>query len=72
MKLSDWAKAQGLTYQTAWRYHKSGKMPEGITTVQLPNGTILVNEGLQVNVAKDLTQRVERLEQEVAKLKGGE
>lgn len=40
MKLSDWAKSQGIAYQTAWRWFKAGKLP--IKTVQTPSGTILV------------------------------
>ncbi|MCI0388476.1 MAG: IS607 family transposase [Acidobacteria bacterium] len=40
MKLSDWAKSQGITYQTAWRWFKAGKLP--VKTVQAPSGTILV------------------------------
>ena len=40
MKLSDWAKSQGISYQTAWRWFKAGKLP--VKTVQTPSGTILV------------------------------
>jgi len=42
MKLSDWAKKQGIGYQTAWRHFKSGKI-EG--AYQLETGTIIVPNG---------------------------
>ncbi len=38
MKLSKWAKENGVTYRTAWTYHKNGKLK----TEQLPSGTIVV------------------------------
>jgi len=40
MKLSNWAKQQGISYKTAYNWFKSGKMP--CRTEQLPTGTILV------------------------------
>ncbi len=42
MKLSDWAKRQGVSYRTAWRWFKSGKLP--VQSKQLPSGTILLFE----------------------------
>lgn len=39
MKLSVWAKERGISYQTAWRHYKSGKIPEAY---QLSSGTIIV------------------------------
>ena len=44
MKLSDWARKQGVSYLTAWRWFKSGKFP--VPARQLPSGTILVEEPL--------------------------
>lgn len=44
MKLSDWARRQGVSYLTAWRWFKSGKHP--VPARQLPSGTILVEEPL--------------------------
>ena len=44
MKLSDWARKQGVSYLTAWRGFKSGKFP--VPARQLPSGTILVEEPL--------------------------
>jgi len=41
MKLSEWAKRQGITYKTAWRWFKAGILPVPFT--QLPSGTILVH-----------------------------
>ncbi|WP_135257359.1 recombinase family protein [Thermus caldilimi] len=42
MKLSDWARKQGVSYLTAWRWFKAGKLP--VPARQLPSGTILVEE----------------------------
>ncbi|MEU9734828.1 IS607 family transposase [Streptomyces sp. NPDC048002] len=42
MKLSEWARQQGVSYQTAWRWVKDGKMP--VPVRQAPSGTWLVNE----------------------------
>jgi putative resolvase len=41
MKLSAWAKANGLTYKTAWRMWRAGKLP--ILAEQLPTGTVIVH-----------------------------
>jgi predicted site-specific integrase-resolvase len=41
MKLSQWAKQQGLTYQTAWNLFKQNKLP--IPAQQLETGTIIVH-----------------------------
>ena len=42
MKLSDWAKKQGISYRTAWRWYNEGKLP--VEAEQTPTGTILVKE----------------------------
>lgn len=42
MKLSQWAKKNGLHYQTAFRLFKAGKLP--VNAIQLDTGTILVEE----------------------------
>ena len=42
MKLSEWARQQGICYRTAWRWFKSGKLP--VRAVQISTGTILVEE----------------------------
>lgn len=48
MKLSVWAKKQGISYITAYRWFKDGKIPEA---VQYDSGTILVPE---INNVKSL------------------
>jgi len=42
MKLSDWAKKQGISYRTAWRWFNEGKLP--VEAEQAPTGTILIKE----------------------------
>jgi predicted site-specific integrase-resolvase len=44
MKLSQWAKRQGVSYQTAWNLFKKGQLPEAY---QLESGTIIVPEPQQ-------------------------
>lgn len=41
MKLSDWARKEGISYQTAWRMWKQGKLP--YPARQLPTDTILID-----------------------------
>ena len=41
MRLSAWAKTQGVTYRTAWEWFKNGTMP--VPARQLSTGTILVD-----------------------------
>ena len=41
MKLSVWAKSQGLQYKSVWKMWKAGKLP--IPSEQLPTGTIIVH-----------------------------
>jgi len=40
MKLSEWAKQEGVHYQTAWKWFRDGKLP--VPAIQTPSGTILV------------------------------
>ena len=40
VKLSTWAKEQGISYQAAWRMYRDGKLP--VPVEQLPTGTIIV------------------------------
>jgi len=42
MKLSVWAKSQGIAYQTAWRMWQQGNLP--VPAIQLPTGTIIVEQ----------------------------
>ena len=39
IKLSQWAKKQGVTYRTAWEYFRTGKLP---AAYRLPSGAIIV------------------------------
>src|SRR3990167_1575157 len=41
MKLSEWAKRQGITYRTAWSWFNNKQIPNAYQT---PTGTILVDE----------------------------
>ncbi|QBS37413.1 IS607 family transposase [Thermaerobacter sp. FW80] len=41
MKLSEWAKREGISYITAWRWWKAGRLP--VPARQTPSGTILVD-----------------------------
>lgn len=72
MKLSVWAKKQGISYRTAWRWFKAGVLP--IPAQQLSNGTIILLEpdkqlsgvAIYARVAsadqrKDLDRQVARL-----------
>ncbi|WP_018291638.1 IS607 family transposase [Verrucomicrobium sp. 3C] len=48
MKLSVWAKRQGICYKTAWRMWKQGRLP--VPAEQLPTGTVIVHaEAAQPN-----------------------
>lgn len=40
MRLSDWARIQGVHYQTAWKWARDGKMP--VPVVKTPTGRYLV------------------------------
>ena len=74
MKLSDWARKNGLDYKTAYRLFRSGRFP--LPTEQLATGTILVtmpekankndNAGLYARVSShdqkdDLERQLERI-----------
>lgn len=41
MKLSQWAKQQGISYTTAWRMWKNGRLP--VPAEQMPTGTVIVH-----------------------------
>ena len=41
MKLSAWAKSQGISYKTAWRMWRDGRLP--VPAEQLPTGTVVVH-----------------------------
>ena len=56
MKLSVWAKKQGITYHTAWNWWHKGKLP--VEAKQMPTGTIIVKEKETVIEAVALYARV--------------
>lgn len=43
MKLSAWARQMGVSYRTAWRWVRDGKLPDGVTSTRTKTGTILIN-----------------------------
>ena len=45
MKLSIWAKKQGISYRTAWRWYKEGKLP--VEAEKTATGTILIKEPIE-------------------------
>jgi predicted site-specific integrase-resolvase len=47
MKLSQWAKQQGITYGTALRWFTTGKLP--VESYQTPTGAIFVNEKITID-----------------------
>ena len=72
MKLSTWAKKQGISYRTAWRWFKTGKLP--VVAKQTKTGTILIHDEMpSLNTVaiyarvssrdqkKDLDQQIARL-----------
>jgi predicted site-specific integrase-resolvase len=52
MKLSVWAKKQGISYITAWRWVKTGKFPLPFT--YMPSGTIIVQETSKPEISSDV------------------
>lgn len=48
MKLSDYAKKLGISYTTAWRLWKQGKLD----AYQLPTGTVIVREETETEILK--------------------
>lgn len=72
MKLSEWAKKTGLSYKTAWRMWKSGRLP--VRAEQLPTGTVLVFPDEEKTITVALYARVASnehmadLDRQIAKL----
>ena len=42
MKLRVWAKKQGISYKTAWRWWADGKLP--VPAEQMPTGTVIIRD----------------------------
>ena len=61
MKLSDWARANGITYKTAWKWWKAGTLP--VPARQRPTGTILVESAEREDVGAVLYARVSAADQ---------
>lgn len=53
MKLSTWAKKQGITYRTAWNWFRSNNLP--VKSYQSSTGTIIVEEENKVKENNDQT-----------------
>ena len=53
MKLSEYAKEVGVSYRTAWRWYKEGK----IQGHQMPSGTVIVTEKLPSKAAKEKEEK---------------
>lgn len=72
MKLSDWARKNGIAYQTAWKWWKAGKLP--VPARQMPTGTILVEQAGREELGAVVYARVSSadqkadLERQVARL----
>lgn len=62
MKLSDWARQNGITYKTAWKWWKAGKLP--VPARQMPTGTILVEPVEREDAGVVLYARVSSAEQQ--------
>lgn len=62
MKLSEWAKKQGISYRTAWRWYKLERLP--VRAEQMPSGTIIVYEEMpQQNDSVTIYSRVSSSDQ---------
>ncbi len=61
MKLSDWARANGISYKTAWLWWKRGRLP--VPARQLPSGTILVDVPERMDKGAVLYARVSSVDQ---------
>lgn len=61
MKLPDWARANGISYKTAWLWWKKGQLP--VPARQLPSGTILVDVPERKNAGAVLYARVSSADQ---------
>lgn len=74
MKLSDYAKSLGLTYQTAWNHFKAGQINGAY---QLPTGTVIVPDnveqtksyGVVLYARTSSSQNKKLLEDQVTRLK---
>lgn len=59
MRLTDWAKANGISYQSAWRMWKAGTLP--VPAEQFPTGAVIVHVesfSTALSLPKDDRQRL--------------
>lgn len=42
--LGAWARRQGISYRTAWRWFRAGTLPSQVVAEQMPSGTILIRD----------------------------
>ena len=50
MKLSHWAKKQGITYRTAWNWHRNGQIKSAYVT---ETGSIFVKDDIQISTQEN-------------------
>ena len=55
MKLSHWAKKQGITYRTAWEHFRTGKIPHAY---KLTTGTIIVPDNQDIEWIKSQQEKL--------------
>lgn len=58
MKLSDWARKNGIVYGTALKWFHDGKLP--VEAIQLETGTILIKD--EEDYQEELMEIVKRME----------
>ena len=61
MKLSVWARQQGVSYQTAWRWWKAGRLP--VPAEQMPTGRVIVHPQATASEPVALYARVSSADQ---------
>jgi putative resolvase len=61
MKLSVWAEQNGISYQTAWNWFTTGKLP--VPAIQTATGTILVKEDVERSRSTVIYARVSSSDQ---------
>lgn len=63
MKLSQWAKLKGISYLTAYRWFKAGKIPQA---VQHHSGTIMIlNEDVKLDRKDEIKNDLKRISDEL-------
>jgi predicted site-specific integrase-resolvase len=65
IKLVDYAKINGISYKTAWRAFKAGKLKNA---EKLPTGSIIIKTEEEKHETTDLRKLIERLEEVVERM----